>query len=91
MEKESNYKVAAVILLVVVFFLNYQYRKERKDNLILQDRLSEYQSALNYANENIEEANSIIEDAQSYAWSDYYDMGYALDDMYTVDTVSEPY
>ena len=91
MEKESNYKVAAVILLVVVFFLNYQYRQERKDNLILQDRLSEYQSALNYANENIEEANSIIEDAQSYAWSDYYDMGYALDDMYTVDTVSEPY
>ena len=91
MEKESNYKIAVVVLLVIIFFLNYQYKQERKHNFILEDTLSEYQSALSEANDNIEEANSYIEDAQGYAWSDYYDMGYALDNLSTVDTVSEPY
>ena len=57
---------------------------------MLEDQLSEYESVLSESNDNIEEANSIIEEAQSYAWSDYDDMGYALDNLETVDTVYAP-
>lgn len=91
MEKESSYKIAAIILLVILFLLNFRYQGVKRDNLRLQYSLYEYESALNQANENIEEANSIIEDAQYNAWSSYDDMGDALDNLYTVDTVSEPY
>ena len=55
-----------------------------------EDLIYEYRSALSEANDNIEEANSVIEEAQWHAWSDYYDMGYALDNLYTVDTVDGP-
>lgn len=91
MEKESKYKIAAIILLIIIFFLNFEYKQSQRQNRILKDQLSEYQDALNQANDNIEEANSIIEGAQSSAWSSYDDMGDALDNLSTVDTVSEPY
>lgn len=55
------------------------------------DKISEYQSALEEANNNIEEANSMIEAAKYYAWETYDEMGEALDSLETVDTVSEPY
>lgn len=90
MEKESTYKIIALILLILLFFSNSNSRSLKKEKLILEDQLSEYESALSEANDNIEEANSIIEDAQSYAWSDYDEMGYALDNLETVDTVYGP-
>lgn len=83
MEKESGYKIALVVLLVIVFLGNFQLQN-------LKHQLRAYQSALRDANENIEEANSVIEEAQSYAWSNYDEMGDALDNLYTVDTVSDP-
>lgn len=46
----------------------------------LEGRLIEYQDAL-------EEANTIIEDAQSQAWSSYQEMGEILENL---DTVQEP-
>ncbi len=54
-------------------------------------KLSDYETSLEEANNNIEEANSIIEDAQGSAWSSYEDMGDALDNLSTVDTVDAPY
>lgn len=54
-------------------------------------KLDDYRTALEEANDNIEEANSIIEDAQNYAGESYEDMEWALYDLSTVDTVSEPY
>lgn len=91
MEKESSYKTIAIILAILLFFSYTNGHSLGKKNVMLEDRLSEYQSALGEANDNIEEANSYIEDAQSYAWSSYDDMGDALENMSTVDTVSEPY
>ncbi len=91
MEQATNYKIIAGFLLLVLFLLNFQLHDSRKENAILQDRLDEYQSALSEANDNIDSANSMIEDAQSYAWSSYEDMGYALENLSTVDTVWDPY
>jgi len=91
MEKESGYKIAVVVFIIILFFLNSQYKEVKEENIILRESISQYQSALSEANDNIEEANSIIEDAQGYAWSSYEDMGYALDNLSTVDTVSEPW
>lgn len=91
MEKGTGYKVTIGILVFILFLLNFQLHDSRKDNAILQDRLDEYQSALSEANDNIDSANSMIEDAQSYAWSSYEDMGYALENLSAVDTVWDPY
>jgi hypothetical protein len=50
--------------------------------------LSKNRSCLLEANDNIDQANSNIEDAKSSAWSDYDEMGSALDNLETVDNVS---
>lgn len=55
-----------------------------------RDRISDYQSALEEANDNIERANEMIEEAKRYTWESYDEMGEALDNLETVDTVSEP-
>ncbi|MDP3093603.1 MAG: hypothetical protein Q8N16_02455 [bacterium] len=62
--------------------------QEANDNSEWQ--LYDYQMALQEANNNIEEVNSYIEDAQEYAWSSYDEMGWALDNLMTVETVYEP-
>jgi len=83
----DKYKIFFYILLAVFIFGWVKYGDLKEKNSLLSDELSEYQYALSQANQNIEEANSIIEDAQSYAWSTYQEMGDALDNLYTVDTV----
>ncbi len=91
METKYNFKVIAILLAIMLFFSYTSGRSLHRKNVILEDRISQYQSALSQANDNIDEANSYIEDAQGYAWSSYDDMGYALDNLSTVSTVSEPY
>lgn len=56
----------------------------------LEEKLEEYQTASEEANNNIEEANSIIEEAQGHAWESYQEMGEALENLETVEIVSEP-
>ena len=86
-----------VIIYVVVVFLALVWMKQYKTIGQQKDAIADYEyslvryeRALEEANNNIEEANSTIEDAQGSAWSSYEDMGYALDNLYTVDTVSGP-
>ena len=79
-----------IILLIALVFLWVKYSSLKKEDAELSDLVAEYQYALEQANENIEEINSVIEDAQLYAWSSYEDMGYALENLYTVDTISDP-
>lgn len=90
MEGQNTYKVIAGVLAVVLFFLHFQYLDVKRENDSLSSALDDYEYALDEANENIDDANSQIEDAQSYAWTDYYEMGYALENLSTVDTVSAP-
>lgn len=90
MENENKYKSIILILLFILIFIWAKYNNLKEENIILSGQLDEYRYALDQANENIEEVNSIIEDAQSYAWNSYQEMGEALDNLETVDTVSEP-
>lgn len=90
MENENKYKILFFILLAVLIIGWLKFSNLKEENSILEDEVGAYQDALSQANQNIEEANSIIEDAQSYAWSSYQEMGDALDNLTTVDTVYEP-
>ncbi len=100
MERDSSNGAIIVIVLIAgiwIWSLYGDVNKLKNENNYLEDSLyscnaslDDYQSALEEANNNIDEANSIIEDAQSYAWSNYQEMGDALDNLYTVNTVSEP-
>jgi len=91
MEKENKYKILSFILFIILILGWLKYNNLKEENAILIDQVNAYQYALSQANENINEANSIIEDAQSYTWSSYEEMGNALENLYTVDTVPEPY
>lgn len=87
-ENKSNKWLFVVIILVVVIFLQLnKINKIKEDIARLESNNDELSYALDEANGNIEQANSSIEDAQDYAWSSYNDMGYALDNLETVDTV----
>jgi len=90
MENEKKNKIWVYILIGFLIFGWVKYSDTKEEVGECQDVLEEYQDALQTANQNIDEANSIIENAQSYAWSSYEDMGYVLDSLSTVDTVSEP-
>lgn len=100
MEKEQLKTIIFILLLICGIWIWKDSNKikdlERNninledENNNLQSRLEEYNYALEGANSNIEQANSNIEDAQGYAWSSYENMGYALDNLETVDTISEP-
>jgi hypothetical protein len=93
--EEQNFKTTLFIVILVAGIWLWQDTK--KINSLesqlneQQSQLDDYQSALDDANSNIDDANSIIEDAQSYAWSSYDDMGWALDNLTTVDNVDNPY
>lgn len=93
MEKEQFKTIIFIVILVAGIWL----WKNHNTIVILESQIDEYQSqldeyqyALDEANNNIEEANSYIEDAQGYAWSSYDEMGWALDNLTTVETVDEP-
>ena len=87
MENESTYKLIAIGLGIALFLLNFHTQSLAEQMEILEDDLDEAKSNLEEANDNIEEANANIENAQGYAWSSYTEMGYALDDLQTVNTV----
>jgi hypothetical protein len=90
MEEEQFKTIIFIIILVAGIWL-WQDQKAITD---LKSQVVDYQNeaddcryALDEANSNIDEANSYIEDAQSYAWSSYDEMGWALDNLTTVNTV----
>lgn len=100
-EVKRNYKVIIFFIIftmgILTIFLYGENREldKTRDSLAqslynCQLDLDNCRLALEEANNNIEEASSIIEEAQGYSWSSYEDMGNALDNLYTVDTVSEP-
>ncbi len=86
MENKSNYFVIILIIAIIFLWFKIDGIKEERDDL--EAELSNYEYALEEANNNIEELNSIIEDAQDYAWSSYEEMGEALDNLYILDAVN---
>jgi len=93
-ENLKNWVIIVGILIVAFIWINAknnEIKKLKAENEELNIELSEYQYALDDANANIEEANGYIEDAQGYAWSSYEEMGYTLEELQTVDTISSPY
>ena len=99
MENENNHGWAGWIIgIIIVIFLfllmgglgKYEgqtaeewfnaYDAETARVEELENRISDFETAL-------EEANDNIENAKSYAWESYEEMGEALD---SLDTVSEP-
>lgn len=56
----------------------------------LENRISDFETALQEANDNIETANSQIRRAKGYAWESYTEMGEILESLRQIDTVSEP-
>ena len=91
----KNWLIYVVILGILTWFLFFKedkyegqtaeewfnaYDYETARNEELENKLTDYQTAL-------EEANQEIEDAKWYTWESYEDMGNALDGL---DTVPEP-
>jgi len=79
--------ILLIIAVIVIISLQSNY-KDLREAIIYRSRM--YQEALEEANGNIEELNSLIEEAQGYAWESYEEMGEALDNLHTVDTVLDP-
>jgi len=66
-----------VFLIIISLWFWHDHSKLNQEISELQDENSSLEDALDQANSNIEEA-------QSYAWSSYDDMGYVLDNLETV-------
>lgn len=91
--KEKTTGIILIIILIAGIWIwsNHNRIVElENENAYLSDMLMEYQTTLDEANANIEELDSIIEDAQGYAWSTYEEMGETLDNLYTLGTIPEP-
>lgn len=90
MEAERKSKILIGVLVAVIFLGWFKYDQLKEENIYLDDQIDEYRDALSEANQNIDDANSMIEDAKSSTWLSYEDMGYALENLEIVETVSEP-
>jgi len=98
-EKQELKAIIGAIILIVLLWTWQNYRvinnlKEENTKLESQveeqlDQINDYRDALDQANSNIDEANSEIEEAQGYVWGNYHDMGTALENLYTIDTINE--
>lgn len=90
MNEEKSTNPLIYVALLVIFFGWYSYTNLKEENQRLMDLAEEYQYALSQANENISDANLMISDAQSYAWSTYQEMGEILEGLEEIDEVSAP-
>jgi len=72
-----------LLLGVCTIFLSWCTSQEEADNL--KSDIAELESEVYNLKNTIEECSSSIEDAQSYAWADYEDMEYALENLQTCD------
>ena len=80
--KTSSFWFIVLIIVSIWFYRDYQKLNTKIDNL--NDEIASLEDERNSYEDALDQANSNIEDAQSYAWSAYHDMGYALDNLETV-------
>lgn len=90
MNEGSTLGSLGFILLIAVIWLGITVHNQNKSIDQLKGIISDCDSAVTEANQNIEDVNSGIDDAQVNAWSDFDTMGQALDDLQQADTVDNP-
>jgi hypothetical protein len=86
----NDENIWGVVGFIVLVYMGMHIHSLNKKVEILQSTIDDCSSAVDEANDNIDSLNSSIEDAQGYTWSDYDEMGYALDNLQTNNTVSNP-
>lgn len=84
-ENETNWWMW--ILIGIIFWALFLH-KQKYEDMTAEEWFNEYdeaQSQLESTKEALDQANSNIEEAKYYAWESYDDMGYALDNLETVE------
>lgn len=84
-ENETNWWMW--ILIGITFWALFLH-KQKYEDMTAEEWFNEYdeaQSQLESTKEALDQANSNIEEAKYYAWESYDDMGYALDNLETVE------
>ena len=82
MEEKGGWLFVILIILSIWFWRDHH--KLTTQIQTLQDEISELDSRVNFYSDALDQTNSNIDDAKGYAWSSYEDMGYALDNLETV-------
>lgn len=83
MEEKSGWLFVVLIILSIWFWRDHY--KLTAQIQTLQDEVYELDNKVNSYSDALDQANSNIDDAKGYAWSSYDDMGYALDNLETVE------
>lgn len=83
MEEKSGWLFVILIILSIWFWRDHH--KLTTQIQILQDEVYELNNKVNSYSDALDQANSNIDDAKGYAWSSYDDMGYALDNLETIE------
>lgn len=82
-EKGNGWIFILLVILSIWFWRDHHNLTSRVESL--QDEVADLDDKVDSYSDALDQANSNIEDAQSYAWSSYDDMGYALDNLETVE------
>ncbi len=82
---QTNYSWLFIVLVIVLVMFSRDHSKWKSLYEESQDELASCEDESYVYQDALDQANSNIEDAQSYAWSSYEDMGYALDSLETVE------
>lgn len=83
--EEKNKNIIIFIIAVIIILQWNSYNDLKRES---SANIRRCESKIRIANDYRDQANSNIEDAQSYAWSSYEEMGWALDNLETVDNIS---
>ncbi len=83
MEGKGGWLFIVLIILSIWFWRDHH--KLTAQVQTLQDEVSDLDYKVNSYSDALDQANSNIDDAKGYAWSSYEDMGYALDNLETVE------
>lgn len=83
MEKKEESLFVILIILSIWFWKDHH--KLTIEIKTLQNRIYELDSKVTSYSDALDQANSNIDDAKLYAWSSYYDMGYVLDNLESVE------
>lgn len=83
MKEKGRWFFVIFIILSIWFWRDHHKLTMQIQNL--HDEIYELDNKANSYSEALDQANSNIDDAKGYAWSSYDDMGYALDNLETVE------